>query len=130
EEVVTRAFDARVTAMFYKFLPSSVPTADSSKIDNWISKLNRDNFLMKVEDIRQRLFTFAEQSPQGDHIDFEYANHAKFLQLTETYKTLKFAIKHADVGLIKRAIARCCIYFQGSRQSKYAFLSLYMTRLT
>src|SRR5207253_1813395 len=105
EEVVIQAFNTWVMAMFYKFLPLSVPTANSSKIDNWISKLNHDNFLMKVKDIRQWLFTFAEQSPQGDHIDFEYVNHAKFLQLIEIYKTFKFAIKHVDVGLIKRTIA-------------------------
>ena len=48
----------------------------------------------------------------------------------EIYKTLKSAIKHADVGLIKRALARCYLLFHRSDKSKYAFLSLYMTWLT
>jgi hypothetical protein len=48
----------------------------------------------------------------------------------EVYKTLKLAIKRADVGMIRRVIARCCILFHGSSKSKYAFLSLYMTWLT
>src|SRR5436305_2072603 len=48
----------------------------------------------------------------------------------ESYKTLKYAIKHADVDLIKRALARCCLLFHGTNKSKYAFLSLYMVWLT
>jgi hypothetical protein len=48
----------------------------------------------------------------------------------ETYKTLKYAIKHCDMGLIKRVIARCCLLFHRSGKFKYAFLSLYITWLT
>ncbi|KAL4861150.1 hypothetical protein BDV12DRAFT_73472 [Aspergillus spectabilis] len=48
----------------------------------------------------------------------------------EVYKTLKLAIKRADIGLIRRVFARCCLLFHGSNKSKYAFLSLYMTWLT
>ena len=46
------------------------------------------------------------------------------------HKTLKYAIKHADVGLIKQVLVRCCLLFRRSDKSKYAFLSLYITWLT
>jgi hypothetical protein len=39
-------------------------------------------------------------------------------------------IKHADIGIIERIMARCCLLFHGSKKRKYAFLSLYMTWLT
>src|SRR5947208_757837 len=110
EEVATRAFDARVTALFYRLLPPSVSASQPAQVDNYIRKLSRTTFHRKVEEIRQYIFTAAEQSPdEFKHIDHEFSAHAKFLQQMETYKTLKYAIKHADVGLIKRVLARCCL---------------------
>jgi hypothetical protein len=131
EEVATRAFDARVTALFYRLLPPKVRAAQPAQVDNYIRKLSRTTFHCKVEDIRQYIFAAVEQSPdESKPIDHEFSAHAKFLQQMETYKTLKHAIKHADVGLIKRALTRCCLLFHGSAKPKYAFLSLYMTWLT
>ena len=131
EEVATRAFDARVTALFYHLLPPGVSSGKPDQIDNYIKKLSRTTFHRKVEEIRQYIFVASEQSPnKSKPIDDEFSAHAKFLQQMETYKTLKYAIKHAHVGLIKRVLARCCLLFHGSNKSKYAFLSLYMTWLT
>jgi hypothetical protein len=129
--VATRAFDARVTALFYRLLPPSVCASQSAQVDNYIRKLSRTTFHRRVEEIRQYIFTAAEQSPDKfEPIDHEFSAHAKFLQQMETYKSLKYAIKHADIGLIKRVLARCCLLFHGSDKTKYAFLSLYMTWLT
>jgi hypothetical protein len=131
EEVATRAFDARVTALFYRLLPRGVRAAKPDQVDNYIRKLSRTTFHCKVEEIRQYIFTATEQSPdESKPTDYEFSAHAKFLQQMETYKTLKYAIKYADIGLIKRVLVRCCLLFHGSGQSKYAFLSLYMTWLT
>lgn len=131
EEVTTRAFDARATALFYRLLPPSVRLSDAEQIDTYIGSLSRSSFLHKIEEKRQYAFTVAEQSPMlPEPIDDEFSAHAKFLQQMETYKTLKHAIKHADIGLIKRVIARCCLLFHGSGHPKYAFLSFYMTWLT
>jgi hypothetical protein len=131
EEVATRAFDARVTAAFYHFLPPSVHPSKPYEVDGYIKKLGRAGFIRKLEEIRRYIFTYAEQSPDASKpVDIEFSAHAKFLQQMETYKTFKYAIKHADVGLIKRVLARCCLLFHGSDKSKYAFLSLYMTWLT
>jgi len=47
----------------------------------------------------------------------------------EVYFTLKFAIKHADIGLIKWVIVCCCLLFAGSAKSQYMQLALYLTRL-
>lgn len=131
EEVATRAFDARITALFYRLLPSNVRISQPNDVNNYIKKLSCATFNNKVEEIRQYIFTATEQSPdESKPVDYEFSAHAKFLQQMETYKTLKYAIKHADIGLIKRALARCCLLFHGSDKSKYAFLSLYMTWLT
>src|SRR5437763_13586125 len=62
--------------------------------------------------------------------DLELRNHVLFLQHTQTYLLLKYSIKHADLGLLRRAIDRCCLYFHGSGQSRYAYEMLYLQRLT
>ncbi len=60
EEVVTRAFDARVTALFYRLLPQGVYTAHPVQVNNYIRKLSRATFLDKVKEIRQYIFRAIE----------------------------------------------------------------------
>ncbi|KAI9763921.1 MAG: hypothetical protein M1839_006119 [Geoglossum umbratile] len=69
-------------------------------------------------------------TPPHQCTDREFRNHILFLQHAETYLLLKYAIKHADIGLISHAVDRCCIYFHGSKQHKYAYEMLYFKRLT
>jgi hypothetical protein len=71
-----------------------------------------------------------ETSETKTDIDVEFSAHAKFLQQMAIYRTLKYAIKRADIGLIRRIFVQCVILFHWSNKSKYAFLSLYMTWLT
>ena len=58
--------------------------------------------------------------------DMELRNHVLFLQHTQTYLLLKYSIKHADLGLLRRAIDRCYLYFHGLGQSRYAYKMPYL----
>ena len=154
EEVATRAFDARVTALYYQFLPSDIKRQYKGEIDLYIIQSGRAAFLDMVEKIRLSIFAIEEQckeapgtakaarkQPQSKStspeepsetapIDCEFSAHAKFLQQMEIYKSLKLGIKLADIGMIRRILARSCILFYGGNKPKYAFLSSYMTWLT
>jgi hypothetical protein len=135
EEVATRAFDARITAMFYERIRDHVDIRDRDAINRYIKSLGRQTFLTHVEEIRKLIFTREAQEPvesaEGPSaVNHQLLAHCRFLCQMETYKSLKFAIKRADIGLIKRIFARCCLLFEGSNKRKYAFLSLYMTWLT
>jgi hypothetical protein len=99
--------------------------------------MSRISFQHIVERIQEELFTVAEQQSEtlaklfpNRPIDFPFSTHAKFLQQMAIYKILKKAIKYADIGIIRRILIQCCLLFHGSKKSKYAFLSLYMTWLT
>ena len=59
-----------------------------------------------------------------------FRNHILFFQHTQVYLLLKYSIEHADLGLLRRAIDRCCVYFHDSGQSRYAYDMLYLLRLT
>lgn len=133
EEVAMRSFDARVTAMFYQFLPSTVNPAHNDKVEDWIGNLGKEKFLDIIDQIRQSLFNPDEQlSPaeQDTEFDYEFSAHAKFVQQMETYKSLKLSIKLGDIGIIRRILAQCCLLFSGTKKTRYSFLSLYMTWLT
>ena len=61
-----------------------------------------------------------------EKLDQKFVNHVHFLQEVETYKVLKYSIKHGDISLIKHSVDMCCIYFKGSRQNNYANEMLYL----
>lgn len=139
EEVITRAFDARVTACLYGLLPRG-DAGRPDLVDSYIRTLTPETFMDKVEEVRRYMFTeTGNQDPMTDSqsfntgaspVDEQFTTHARFVQQTETYLTLKYAIRFGDVGLIKRCLTRCSLLFHGTNQTNYAFLSLYMTWLT
>ena len=47
----------------------------------------------------------------------------------EVYLTLKFAIKHANIGLIKQVVIYYYILFTKSLKTQYTYLALYLTKL-
>jgi hypothetical protein len=134
--VATRAFDARITAMFYERIRDRVDIRDCNAINRYIKSLGPQTFLTHVEEIRKLIFTREAQEPvestsEGPSaVNHSLLAHCRFLCQMETYKSLKYAIKRGDIGLIKRVFPRCCLLFEGSNKKKYAFLSLYMTWLT
>ena len=118
EEVALKAFDARVTAMFYHLLPSHVSVSQKNEVDKYIKKLQPQSFLKIVRDIRCSLFDSKKQSTfrskkkepeEKPPIDHEFSPHAKFVQQVALYKSL---IKY-DIGMIQRVneslhVAVCC----------------------
>lgn len=160
EELATRSFEARITAMFYNRIRPSCRCNDRSEVDRYIAKLSPSTFMNHVEAIRESVFK-VEPAPESESeevedededeeeeeeaeaeagaraesptmatVDQEFIAHCRFIQQMETYMSLKYAIKHADIGIIERIFARCCLLFHGSKKRKYASLSLYMTWLT
>jgi len=127
EQLIIHSFQARVCALLMNMLSQSGQGEG-----------------LNFEDIGQILATYDGEAfsqlldrlvdSYGKHArstnDEELRNHVLFLQHTQTYLLLKYSIKHADLGLLRRAIDRCCIYFHGSGQSNYAFEMLYLQRLT
>ena len=59
----------------------------------------------------------------------EFFNYIQFLQVINTYKLLKYAIKYTDIGLLKRIIFRLYLYFAGSLLKNYIYNILLLQRL-
>jgi hypothetical protein len=61
EEVAIHAFNARVTALYYQFLPPGTKRQYHEDVDLYIRRSGRAGFLNTVEKIRQSIFAFPEQ---------------------------------------------------------------------
>lgn len=152
EELAIRSFEARITAMFYNRIGPSCQCNDRSEVGRYIAKLSPLTFMGHVEAIRESIFK-VEPAPESVSdereeigkesdkerrvesltmavVDQEFVVHCRFIQQMETHMSLKYAIKHADIGIIECIFARSCLLFHGSKKRKYAYLSLYMTWLT
>lgn len=151
EELAMRSFEARIMAMFYNRIRPSCRCNDRSEVDRYIAKLSPSTFVDHVEAIRETVFK-TEPAPESEldeeldeeeekagagaesqttsTVDQEFIAHCRFIQQMETYLSLKYAIKYADIGIIERIFARSCLLFHGSKKRNYAHLSLYMTWLT
>ncbi|KAI9849692.1 MAG: hypothetical protein M1837_002818 [Sclerophora amabilis] len=108
EEFIIHNFQARVVAALKVLIPSNIAST-------------REESLQQV---------LAEMTPVSFGKIVDMLNHILFLEQTETYILLKYAIKFGNIGLISRAVDRCCIYFAGMNQFKYSFETLYFKRLT
>lgn len=62
--------------------------------------------------------------------DEERNNHIQFLFWSSTYSTLKWAIKNAEIGLIRWCIDRIILLFQASDKRNYSFVTLWLKRIT
>ena len=68
------------------------------------------------------------QAPTRDQ---EFHNHQKYCALVEIYLTLRYAIKYADIGLLRHALRDTAIVFQAAaaRAPKYGHALLYTLHL-
>ena len=123
EQLVIHSFQARV---LWGNLARSRPgvTLEAKDIAGMVAAQDSKAFSRLLDKI---VDSYSKSASETD--DEELRNHVLFLQHTQTYLLLKYAIKHADLGLLRRAIDRCCLYFQGSGQSNYAYEMLYLQRL-
>ncbi|KAH6985308.1 hypothetical protein EDB80DRAFT_656411 [Ilyonectria destructans] len=127
EQLIIHSFQARVCALLWNKLAQSEPGV-SLEFDD-IARMLAVHDAKAFSRLLDRIVdSYGKYSPATD--DEELRNHVLFLQHTQTYLLLKYSIKHADLGLLRRAIDRCCVYFHGSGQSRYAYEMLYLHRLT
>ncbi|KAJ5557875.1 hypothetical protein N7513_003461 [Penicillium frequentans] len=123
EELVIHSFEARVAAVYWSLLSNTGLGNSYDDIDRITRLHSPEEFLSLIERIRVVYF---HKATRGDQ---ELQNHCLFLQHTVNYLLLKYAIKYADLGLLRRAVDRACVLFAGTNQRKYAIEMLYFQKL-
>lgn len=127
QELIEHSFAARVVAMLFTNLQQdNIDTLDSGEVARYISGLTSQQFLQRVEQIRQQCLD-SETAEYAN--DDEFYNHVKFMELAEMSMSLRLAIKHADIGLLRRIVHQCCLVFLGTKQPHYASEMMRLTWL-
>ena len=113
--------------LFLSLLPPYIRDYRKETVNNWLisanvktgdcSKMARIRFLQIIGSIQKEFFSPGSQFYNNKAPDEVFQNHLHFIQNMEVYFTLKFAIKHTDIGLIKKIVAYCCILFTGSTKT-------------
>jgi hypothetical protein len=150
EPVVIGGWNARIGAILYKLLQrdgrglpvESRPSFQTTRldksaeqttmdaVDDMISRLSRSQLEEYVEEIRQLVFTRdswkGQDSQKNPLHDKEFVSMCRFLQSGEIFLTLRHAVRHGDIGLIRRLVGPLSILFYGSSQPKYGKEMLYL----
>ena len=87
---------------------------------NW----RTSNYLELSTNARQLVVTSSSTdilSSAANNYNIEFFNYIQFLQVINTYKLLKYAIKYIDIGLLKRIIPYLCLYFTRSLLKNYIY---------
>ena len=131
EPIVAQGFTARVVALFYAAMQRRGYLIASNRdffermdhITDAISPLTPDQFLELVEDVRLAAFTLDAWNGNGPdkqpHNDIEFRTMCRMLQEVELFLSIRHAVKHADIGMLRRFIDPLIIYFFGASQYNY-----------
>ncbi|KAF5122360.1 hypothetical protein E5D57_002265 [Metarhizium anisopliae] len=124
EQLIIHSFQARICALMWSRLRDLGLGDTEMEISRILQSYGPNELNGLIESIMQSYDVECRYTRNP-----ELRNHILFLQHTQNYLVLKHAIKHADLGLLHRAITRSCVYFHASGQHKYAFEMLYLKRL-
>ncbi|KAJ3453151.1 hypothetical protein MRS44_018806 [Fusarium solani] len=124
EQLVIHSFQARICALMWSRLGILGLGDTELDIARILQSYGPNELSQLIESIVQSYDVDCRYTKNP-----ELRNHILFLQHTQNYLVMKHAIKHADLGLLHRGIARSCVYFHASGQHKYAFEMLYLKRL-
>jgi hypothetical protein len=140
------SFGARVLGIFMSLLGwnglstnanSGTSNADTSSknagefdaLRNIVETLTAEDFLALVDGIHEAAFTLRAWKgldARGlEHDDVDHRTMCRMLQEIELLWTFQYAIRHADIGLIRHAVDPLIVHFIGAGQSKYSREMLY-----
>jgi hypothetical protein len=136
QPLLTQSFTSRVLTLFYTALQSrgyfakfDLSSGKRDEITDIISSLTPDQFLELVEDIRLTAFTLdawnGDRSDKQPHNDIEFRTMCRMLQEIELFLTVRHAVQHADIGMLRRLVDPLIIYFFGASQHNYGREMLY-----
>ena len=135
EPLIQQGFNSRISALWYESLQArgklEAAVVDEKKaFDAAIASLSQEEFQAITEEIRLKAFTLDAWSSasQAPH-DKEFQSMCRYLQEVEMFYTLKTAIKHGDVGMLRRLVPRLSAMFFGAGQYKYGHEMLHLNWL-
>ncbi|MCJ1356189.1 MAG: hypothetical protein MMC33_006183 [Icmadophila ericetorum] len=135
EELIIHSHQARIVGVWIKRLrrekqdpkrvKEAIPWLEAQSSVSWQATVNGIS-----DTIHAPLPTAAPETQAPVH-DQQFHNHQKYCSHVEIYLTLRYAIKHADIGLLRHALLNTAVVFQAAAAGtpKYAHALLYTLHL-
>lgn len=135
EPLLKQSWTARILAMFYEVIDGDGYLGGALKkrhndqnlahtYGEELQRMSPESILRAIEEVRSRIFTFDAWAGTG--CDGEYTTMCRFLQEIELFLTFRHAIKHGDIGLIRRMLDPLAVFFFGAEQHKYGYEMLHL----
>ena len=135
EELIIHSYQSRIVGVWVRTLRRE--RVDPKRIVDtipWLTAQTPATWLARLK----KIFASIHPKPlsmtpnmQPPEVDQEFENHRHFCAHVEVYLTLRYAIKHADIGLLRYALRHTAILFQAevAGTPKYARALLYTLHL-
>ena len=135
EPLIKQSWTARILAMFYEVVDGDDYLSGALKrrhtdqnlahtYGEELQRMSPESILRAIDEVRSRIFTYDAWVGKGR--DGEYTTMCRFLQEIELFLTLRHAIKHGDIGVIRRMLEPLTIFFFGAEQHKYGYEMLHL----
>ena len=130
EDLIIHSYQARVVGLWIiELRQQNIDTRRVENVKPWL-EANVASWPEIIDRIAERLRAPTPSSVpslQSPARDQQYQNHQHFCAHVEIYLTLKYAIKHADIGLLRYALRLTTVVFQAdvAGTPKYAQALLY-----
>ena len=135
EDLIIHSYQARVVGSWIRILrrQKTIGTVDRiEQLHPWLEAQqagSSGSWMQTLERISDLLSAPHPTTPPQERLpvqDQEFQNHQNFCANVEVYLTLRYAIKHADIGLLRHALRRVTMVFQaevaGTPNYSYALL--------
>ena len=131
EDLILHSYRSRVVGLLLlRMKQMRADNATLEDLDRWLALQSKDSWRATLSSIANSLRSSRDHA-EGFHNDQIYQNHQMFCRHVEVYLLLKYAIKMADIGLLRVALRHATIIFLPSEAGtpKYAAALLYSLHL-
>jgi hypothetical protein len=133
EPLLRQGFAARVLALWYEALhnmgliqgPHQGGMDRQQTVGQAITNLTPEQVLDAVDHVYNQAFT-TEAWDGNDTHDKEFVSMTRYLQEVELFLVLRHAIRHGDIGIIRRLVDLLIVTFFGAEQHKYGHEMLHL----
>jgi hypothetical protein len=114
EDLIVHSYHARITGLLQQVMQRdrTVDMRYSEEHTDWLASHTPSAWKHRLMELYQKVHLDPILAPKESLLDDHWLNHTRYCNHVETYLLLSYAIKNADIGLLRRALRECCIMFQ------------------
>jgi uncharacterized protein DUF6589 len=117
EPLIKQSWTARILAMFYEVVDGESGALKKRHTDRnlahtygeQLQRMSPESIMRAIDEVRSQIFTLDAWTGTGR--DGEYTTMCRFLQEIELFLTFRHAVKHGDIGLIRRMLEPLAVFF-------------------